>query len=130
MRLPQEFIDHPLPFPDLVEYRAFCRHVVDGDTFDFLVDLGLHQYSYITVRLANVDTPEIFQPKSEYEREEGYKAKKLVEDTILDKPAKIITHRHRTTFGRYIADVYYWQDDEWYDLKILIREHGLDWIKR
>ena len=50
MRKPAEFVDHPFPFPTPSTYRAVCKHVVDADTVDVLVDLGMHQYHYATVR--------------------------------------------------------------------------------
>lgn len=48
-----------MPFPERPVYRAFCRHIVDGDTLDVLVDMGLNQFSYETIRLQHVDTPEV-----------------------------------------------------------------------
>lgn len=47
-----------MPFPDRPVCRAFCR-LLDGDTMDVLVDMGLNQFSYETIRLQHVDTPEI-----------------------------------------------------------------------
>lgn len=88
-----------------------CKHVVDGDTYDFLIDLGLYQYAYVTVRLADVDTPEIFGAKAAEEKEEGYKAKKLAEDLILNKHCIIETYKDKQSFGRFIARVFFRNDD-------------------
>ena len=60
MRKPQEFANHPHKFPDSMEYRAYCKYIVDGDTFDFIIDLGMFTYTYATVRLRDIDTPEIY----------------------------------------------------------------------
>jgi len=40
------------------EYRAKVDRVVDGDTVDFIVDLGFNVQIKIRGRLAGVDTPE------------------------------------------------------------------------
>lgn len=110
MRKPAEFANHPHKFPDMMEYRAFCRYVVDGDTFDFIVDLGIFQYTYTTVRLFGVDTPEIFGRVDEITRIKGLAAKARVESLILNKPCTIVLHKDTTTFGRFVADVFYYED--------------------
>ena len=61
-RLPAEFAAFPPSLAGLYAfgpYRAICRHVVDGDTYDFLVDLGFNEYRYATVRLLGVNAPEV-----------------------------------------------------------------------
>ena len=48
-RKPSVLQDHPVDFADAKAaglYRAVCQYVVDGDTADFLIDLGLYQYAY------------------------------------------------------------------------------------
>lgn len=125
-RKPLEFVDHPMDFPENQTFRGFCRNVVDGDTFDALIDIGLHKYAYEPLRLKDIDTPEIFRPKSEEERKAGYEAKKLVESFILDKPIKLQTHKDNTSFGRYEADVWYWFEDQWHDLAQTLRNNGYE----
>jgi endonuclease YncB( thermonuclease family) len=110
MRKPAEFANHPHQFPDTMEYRAFCRYVVDGDTFDFIVDLGIFQYTYTTVRLSGIDTPEIFGRVDEATRTKGKEAKARVESLILNKPCTIVLHKDKVTFGRFVADVFYYED--------------------
>jgi micrococcal nuclease len=100
MRKPVDFADHPVPVRGL--YRAVCKHVVDGDTFDFLIDLGFNQYAYATVRLNGVNTPEIF---SGTEREWGKKVKTYVEGLLLNRQVELRTKPDAITFGRYVADV-------------------------
>jgi endonuclease YncB( thermonuclease family) len=107
-RKPKEFHNHPLKLDDTFpEYRAVVQHIVDGDTFDVFIDLGLNQYAYETIRLAYVDTPEIFRPDDEAEKQAGFAAKARVEELILGKPVKLITYKDRASFGRYVAEVFY-----------------------
>ena len=42
----------------MYEYKAKVDRVVDGDTVDFIVDLGFNVQMKIRGRLAGVDTPE------------------------------------------------------------------------
>ena len=123
MRKPNEFAHHPADFPETT-YRAHCNHVTDGDTFDFLVDLGFLQYAYLTVRLRNLDTPEVFRPVSEEEKARGLGAKARVEELLLGKPAMLRPFKDSTTFGRFVADVMYWDGSGWEDLAGTLGREG------
>lgn len=108
-RKPNEFQSHPASFGEAQAKglcRAVCKYVVDGDTFDVLIDLGFNSYAYETLRLHNVDTPEIFRPKSTEERDLGLKAKYRVTELIFDKPILIRSFKDKETFGRFVADVW------------------------
>lgn len=109
-------------------YRAICEHVVDGDTFDFLVDLGFYTYQYMTIRLKDIDTPEIRGS----EREEGLRVKQAVEELLLHNPCYIVTEKDTaTSFGRFVADVYIYVEHpseigpykKWTDLKEYILDY-------
>lgn len=106
-RKPIEFEKHPLVMPPEWEFRAFCRYVVDGDTFDGLVDLGFYQYAYETIRVRNLDTPELVGV-SAAEAQHAREAKQRAQDLLLMKPIYLKTYIDPTaTFGRFVADVYY-----------------------
>jgi len=80
-------------------------NVVDGDTMDFLVDLGFHTTKKIRVRLRGIDTPEIFHPSHPTERVHGIAAKEFVIKKFLGKTGTLTTYRDRKgKFGRYLAD--------------------------
>jgi len=114
-RKPIEFSEHPAAFDDVRAqglYRAHCRYVVDGDTFDVLIDLGFQNYAYEALRLRDVDTPEIRGD----ERERGLAAKARVQELILDTPVLVRSFKDVETFGRFVADVLYWKEGEWLDL--------------
>lgn len=102
-----EFANHPMPFPVSPEWRAVGHYVVDGDTFDALVDTGFNQFRYLTIRVRNIDTPELNSPDPA-ERARANAAKQFVVDLILDRPLKLVTYKDTQTFGRYVADVWYW----------------------
>ena len=107
-RKPQEFDNHPLVLNNLMpEYRGVCKHVVDGDTVDVFIDLGLNQYAYETLRLFGVNTPDIYRPKDDDEKQAGFAAKSRVEELILNKPVKIVTYKDKSSFGRYVAEIYF-----------------------
>lgn len=86
-------------------YRGRCVKVVDGDTYDILVDCGFSIYHRIRVRLRGVDTPEIFGPKA---CEAGRIAKQHVETSILDREVQVRTYKKTaTSYNRWEADVYF-----------------------
>lgn len=113
MRRPAEFANFPVelaPPNDYGPYRAVVKHVVDGDTFDVSVSLGMFDYCYATVRLQGIDTPEI-NSGSEEDKERGKAARDRVRELVQDKPVRLVTYKDRQTFGRFIADVWYLDAD-------------------
>lgn len=125
-RRPLQFDNHPMGFPTAPEYRAFGGYVVDGDTIDVFVDLGLFQYAYETVRITGYDAPEIFRPKDEAEREAGYAAKEFLATLVLDQPLKIATEKDRESFGRFVAHVWCWRDGAWLEITDAMKAAGFD----
>ena len=106
MRKPAEFHAHWMPFPAAPEYRAIIKHIVDGDTVDAYVDLGLYDYAYITVRVAGVDTPEVNSGTAE-DKERGRTAKARTSELVLGRPVMLRTYKDTQTFGRFVADIFY-----------------------
>jgi micrococcal nuclease len=89
----------------IYEY-AMMVNVVDGDTMDFVIDLGFNIKHKIRVRLKNIDTPEIFHPSCLAEKEHGQKAKDFV-SKYLNYTGPLITYRDKKgKFGRYLAEWY------------------------
>jgi endonuclease YncB( thermonuclease family) len=107
MRKPADFKNLPLPMTPPPMYRGVVKHVVDGDTLDVFVDLGLYQYTYVTVRLDGVDTPEIFGAQAKTEKAAGMAAKARVEELVLNRAVLMRTFKDRTSFGRFVADIFY-----------------------
>ena len=97
--------DHPTPYAAAMErglVRAKCLNVVDGDTYDFLLDLGWYQYTYGRVRLRGADTPELKKPTLEAGRAAEARAAEL----LLDRHSLVRTHKGEKSFDRFIADVW------------------------
>jgi len=83
--------------------------VVDGDTLDLEIDLGFHIYHTIRVRLARINTPEIFgvsKDSEEYKR--GMQAKVFVDNWLkATKELYIKTYKDsKGKYGRYLAEIY------------------------
>lgn len=81
--------------------KAMVTNIVDGDTFDAIVDLGYGSHMEIRFRLVGVDTPERGQ--------EGYdEAKEYLIQEILDNEVYIASRKfQKGGFGRYLGVVYY-----------------------
>lgn len=78
--------------------------VVDGDTYK-IVSLGSKKVDTLTVRLVNVDCPEIyFVPKKRAAQEFGDSAKFYVKELIEGKDVKLTTYG-TDRYGRKIAFV-------------------------
>ena len=88
-------------------YSAEVKKVIDGDTFDCVIDLGFDVLLKARVRLYGVNTPES-RTKDLAEKEMGLKAKGFTTDwldrhkivyikTVLNKNEK---------YGRVLAQVY------------------------
>lgn len=122
MRKPIEFFQHPVNFPNPSVFRGVVRHVVDGDTLDVLVDLGFQTYQYLTIRLRNIDTPEIVGSR----RAEGLAAKRAVENLALNRPVRLTVYQDRVSFGRYVADVAVLVNAVEFDLATALRTQGFD----
>ena len=88
----------------LYTYKAKCVTVVDGDVYDFLIDLGFNLTYKARVRLADASTPEI-RAATEAERQHARSAKSFVERLMLDKTVTVTTHKSNVAFGRFLATV-------------------------
>ena len=88
-------------------YKYKVTRVIDGDTIEGTVDLGFDVSVKLRIRLAEVDTPEIFRPKSEAERSLGLKATEFVEKQVLNKCVILKTIKDKKgKYGRYIGYIY------------------------
>jgi micrococcal nuclease len=86
-------------------YRASIERVVDGDTVHVLLSLGLDEYTYRMVRIADINAPEVFSGPKE-ERERGKAARDFL--AALAPPGtqcRLATKRDAASFGRYVANI-------------------------
>jgi hypothetical protein len=108
-RIPTDFQNHPIGFSEALNqgmFRAVGKHVVDGDTADFMVDLGWYHYTYLPIRVKDLDTPELRGTSGE-EYKLAQAAKARAEDLIKEKPVLIKTSKGKVSFGRFIGDIYF-----------------------
>ena len=89
-------------------YKAKVVRVVDGDTLDVDVDLGMNIRHHMRARIASIDAPEIYGVKKESsEYEAGLLAADRARELVEGKDVFIRTHRDRKgKYGRYIVDVF------------------------
>lgn len=101
---PTQFRDWPASIePGFGPYRAVVESITDGDTLRAMLDLGVNQFAYHSVRLLDVEAPELFTGT---DREAGARARDKLSE-ICPPGTKLLmqTQRDKTTFGRYIADL-------------------------
>jgi len=99
-------------------FRARLGRVVDGDTVDLELDVGMHARRLERLRLLAVDAPEINRAATV---EAGKAAKAYVEGWMADAlagapdpagwPFVIVTAKDPDNFGRYLAVVWRTSDD-------------------
>jgi micrococcal nuclease len=101
---PAQFNDWPASIqPGYGPYRAVVERIVDGDTLYAFVDLGLNKYAYESVRLKDVNAPELFT-SDPLERERGRLARAKLE-SVCPPGTKALMHTQKdaASFGRYVA---------------------------
>lgn len=90
-------------------YYARVRRVIDGDTLDLEVSLGLHDYRVERVRLLHVDTPET---RGVPDRAPGLAALSFTAAWLKGPPwptsdFPLVVQTVKTdSFGRFLADVW------------------------
>jgi micrococcal nuclease len=86
-------------------YRASIERVVDGDTVHVLLSLGLDEYAYRMVRIADINAPEVFSGPKE-ERERGKAARDFLAALALPgTQCRLTTKRDTASLGRYVANI-------------------------
>lgn len=86
-------------------YRGRCVRVVDGDTYDILVDCGFGIYHKIRVRLRGVDTPEKYGRNA---CEEGKIISDEVHEILFDQEVMVRTYKNLPkSYDRWVADVFF-----------------------
>lgn len=134
MRRPAEFEAFPDGLREMVPYgpyRAVVRHIVDGDTIDVLVDLGLNDYRYTAIRLAGIDAPESNRAVS---ADAGRAAREHLRGLLpVGTPVALVTEPDPDSFGRYIAEVIRLDGDGvWFSVneRMLTDGHAVPYVER
>lgn len=94
----------------MYQYKAVIQKIVDGDTMEIDIDLGLLVWIHgEKVRLYGVNTPEVFGvKKGTKEWEKGNKASTFVKEVLKEKDEIIVEtiKDKKEKYGRYLALVY------------------------
>jgi len=81
-------------------YKAIVERVVDGDTLLLRIDLGFQVFKEQRVRLAEIDTPSLDEPK-------GKEAHKYVRDQLARIDFVMVKTNKIDIYGRYVGHVFY-----------------------
>ncbi len=85
----------------LFTYKAYVTEVIDGDTFDAVVDLGFAISTKQKLRLRGLDAPEIISA-------EGREAKAFLEKHFAQTHNEILIKTSKSDkYDRYLVDVWY-----------------------
>lgn len=89
----------------MFEYKATVVKVIDGDTVDLDIDLGLRVHVFERVRLDGIDTPEK-NSKVAAERVAALNALTFLQELLKDPHITIRTKKDsQEKYGRYLATV-------------------------
>lgn len=108
-RKPPDFDSHPASYGEATAAgvtRAVCYHIVDGDTADFLIDLGWYHYAYHALRFEGINTAELRGTRGA-EREHAIAASDRVRALLLGKHVLVEAHKQAETFGRFVAEIWF-----------------------
>jgi micrococcal nuclease len=89
----------------MYEYNAIVLRVVDGDTVQLYIDLGLHIWRKENSRLAHINAAEL-NSEDPVERTLAQKAKARVEELLpVGRAVNIVSHS-LDKYGRPLVSVY------------------------
>lgn len=90
----------------MYEYKAFVKRVIDGDTYECIIDLGCYVSITEKVRLFKYDTPEI-RTRNLAEKAHGLQATEYVKKLIEGKTVELKTRLDKKgKYGRFLAEVF------------------------
>jgi len=103
----------------MYEYRIKrINRVIDGDTVDVDIDLGFDITTTQKIRLKDIDAAEI-RTKDLKEKEEGFVAKKWLEEELAREGEWIISTYKEDKYGRMLGTLYLIGDPVTVNEKIL-----------
>jgi micrococcal nuclease len=94
---------------ELYTYTAELTNIVDGDTYDFTVDLGFRVSKDIRVRMIGLDTAETYGVEKEsQEYKEGMKHKRFVQEWFKQADEVFIKTEkdEKGKYGRWLVEVF------------------------
>lgn len=108
-------------------YKAKCVRVIDGDTIEVVIDLGLKVGLHERIRLYGLNSSEIFGVKIGSESYiAGMKCKDRVVGLVEGKEIYINTIKDKQEkYGRYLGIVYFAENSQLVSLNKLLLDEGL-----
>lgn len=95
--------------------------VVDGDTIDVTIDLGLGLSLTDRVRVLNFDAAETWRPRSQSEHQHGIEATQFAAE-LLKHPVWV-SYEKRGSFGRILVDI---KLSDGRDFATVMKENGME----
>lgn len=86
----------------LRHYPCRVQRVIDGDTFEVVIDHGFGLASTRTVRIFGIQAPEIRTPEGKQSKEW---AESWVGNPMGNWPMQLVTHSLRDKYGRQLGDL-------------------------
>jgi len=116
------------------EFWATVIYVVDGDTFDLVIDRGFRDYKGdpehpVRFRHTGIDTFETALRRNETPegKVRGIRCRELAREWLTGKRVKVITNKTKPgIFGRYEIEIFLQHDGRFVGWKEVILECGFD----
>ena len=90
----------------MYHYKAKLVRVIDGDTIELDIDLGFSITIRQTVRLSDINTPEL-RSKDPVEKINAQRAKSRLSELLNSNPIMIKTEKDsREKFGRILGEIF------------------------
>ena len=110
----------------MYEYRVKeVVRVVDGDTVDFMLDLGFNLYKKERCRVAGIDTPES-RTRDKKEKKYGLEAKAFLQGVLENAENLSVKTEKEGKFGRMLGWLYKTDEDTTSINQIMI-DKGYAW---
>tara|TARA_R110002020_G_scaffold285453_1_gene500980 strand:- start:111 stop:446 length:336 start_codon:yes stop_codon:yes gene_type:complete len=90
----------------MYQYNAVCERVIDGDTIDARIDLGFNVWTFVRIRLYEIDAPEA-RTRDLEEKARGLRSKEYLKTTLDSSGGKFILKSHGVgKYGRCLGTIY------------------------
>jgi micrococcal nuclease len=86
-------------------YQAQIVEVIDGDTFDLMIDLGFNTFTHQRMRLYGIDAPEM-RTKAGKDLRVSMVTKHLFSHVIVQSVEAPKSKQFRDKYGRFLAIIY------------------------
>jgi len=93
----------------MYEYSGYVVRVIDGDTVEAMIDLGMGVWHKCKLRITDLDTPETHRPRNEAEKAHGLEATQRAIELLMGLVARpelvFTTSKYPKIYGRYSATI-------------------------